>query len=258
MITFAKNMPVQLILELTENRFSAFSLNGEQCKQLAEIVCTQRNALAYKENLVELITKIGDLDRFDEFTCSYSSPYFSMVPASLFAASNPEELLQFTVADPLPKGETDYNRLPEWNMVVLYLMPLWVKTVLFPKVPRIMIQHEMSHVLRYMNSGSTFGGKTVIVIQEDHFSCMVRNNGQIAHASVQEFQEPQDIAYHVLNTLQKVELTGTHEIIISATTEKQAQKGQELVDLFKRIAFFSGHRFHYKHQFHLQFQALCV
>lgn len=109
-----------------------------------------------------------------------------------------------------------------------------------------------------MNSGSTFGGKTVIVIQDDHFSCMVRNNGQIAHASVQEFQEPQDIAYHVLNTLQKVELTGTHEIIISATIEKQAQKGRELVELFKRIAFFSGHRFHYKHQFHLQFQALCV
>lgn len=141
MITFAKNMPVQLILELTENRFSAFSLKGEQSEQLAEIVCMQRNTLSYKENLVELITKIGDLDRFDEFTCSYSSPYFSMVPASLFAASNPEELLQFTVAEPLPKGETDYNRLPEWNMVVLYHMPLWVKTVLFPKVPRIMIQH---------------------------------------------------------------------------------------------------------------------
>ena len=74
MITFAKNMPVQLILELTENRFSAFRLNGEQCEQLAEIIFTQRNALAYKENLVELITKIGDLDRFDEFTFSYSSP----------------------------------------------------------------------------------------------------------------------------------------------------------------------------------------
>jgi hypothetical protein len=249
---------VQLLIEITDQRLSAFSLNGEQINRLADIACLLKNDLAYKDNLQELIKEVGSLDRFDEFTCSYSSPYFSMVPASLFAASNPEELLQFTVAEPLPKGETDYNRLPEWNMVVLYHMPLWVKTVLFPKVPRIMIQHEMSHVLRYMNSGSTFGGKTVIVIQEDHFSCMVRNNGQIAHASVQEFQEPQDIAYHVLNTLQKVELTGTHELIISATTEKQAQKGQELVDLFKRIAFFSGHRFHYKHQFHLQFQALCV
>ena len=249
---------MQLLIEITDQRLSAFSLNGEQINRLADIACLLKNDLAYKDNLQELIKEVGSLDRFDEFTCSYSSPYFSMVPASLFAASNPEELLQFTVAEPLPKGETDYNRLPEWNMVVLYHMPLWVKTVLFPKVPRIMIQHEMSHVLRYMNSGSTFGGKTVIVIQEDHFSCMVRNNGQIAHASVQEFQEPQDIAYHVLNTLQKVELTGTHELIISATTEKQAQKGQELVDLFKRIAFFSGHRFHYKHQFHLQFQALCV
>jgi hypothetical protein len=249
---------VQLLIEITDQRLSAFSLNGEQINRLADIACLLKNDLAYKDNLQELIKEVGSLDRFDEFTCSYSSPYFSMVPASLFAASNPEELLQFTVADPLPKGETDYNRLPEWNMVVLYHMPLWVKTVLFPKVPRIMIQHEMSHVLRYMNSGSTFGGKTVIVIQEDHFSCMVRNNGQIAHASVQEFQEPQDIAYHVLNTLQKVELTGTHEIIISATIEKQAQKGRELVELFNRIAFFSGHRFHYKHQFHLQFQALCV
>lgn len=249
---------MQLILELTEQRFSAFSLNGEQLEQLTDISCVQRNAAAYKENLLMLLTQIGDLDRFEEFTCAYSSPYFSIVPASLFAASNPEELLQFTIADPLPKGETDYNRLPEWSMVVLYHMPLWVKTVLFPKMPRIMIQHEMAHVLRYMNSGSTFGGKTVVVIQEDHFACMVRNSGQIAHASVQEFQESQDIAYHLLNTLQKIALTGSQEIIISASTEKNVQKGRELMDMLKRIEFFSGHPIHLKYQFHLQFQALCV
>jgi hypothetical protein len=249
---------VQLILELTDQRFSAFSLKGDHLEQLTELICTQRNANAYKENLSQLVSDLGDLDRFDEYTCSFSSPFFSIVPASLFAASNPEELLQFTIADPLPKGETDYNRLPEWNMVVLYHMPLWVKTVLFPKMPRIMIQHEMTHILRFMNSGSTFGGKSIISIQEDHFSCMVRNNGQIAHASVQQYQEPQDIAYHLLNTLQKIALTGTHEVIISASNEKNAQRGRELVDMLKRITFFSGHSIHFKYQSHLQFQALCV
>ena len=84
---------MQLILEITQQSIAAFQYNGSDIQLLEKAPCAKRTDVGYKEVLTQVIEKIGNLDRFENFSCSYFAPEFCLVPNSLFAASTPETLL---------------------------------------------------------------------------------------------------------------------------------------------------------------------
>jgi hypothetical protein len=225
---------------------------------ISTVQCTVKTEIGYKESLLQLLSQLGDLNQYEQCSCSFVSPYFTLVPSALFASSKPEELLQFTVEHAVPKGETDYNRLPEWNLVVIYQMPLWVKSALVVKMPRIVIQHELAHVLRHMNTGSTIPLKTQIILQENTFSIVIRKEGLIAHASVQEYQNAEDILYHLMICYKRLEITTKSQIALSSSTDEANIISEKVIELSKKVQDFSIHTFQASTHSHLQFQALCV
>lgn len=248
----------QLLIEINESRMTASVLSGGELAVIVEKPCTSRSDAGYKQTLQELINECGSTEEFTSYSCSWSSPKNTLVPMMLFPSTKPEKLLQLALHEAIPRGEHDYNRLPEWNMVNVYYMPLWIKSVLIHKTPRIVIQHEMSHLLRFLNTGSTIPQKTVIVLQENHFSCIIRKDGQIVHASMQEYQAPEDILYHLLYCFQAMNIDSKGDIFIYGTTESLREKAAIVQNQLKHVQAMATQKVTLSGADHLKFQSLCV
>lgn len=249
---------MQLLVEITADTLTASSWNDSELSFLGSVTCTKKTDLGYKEALNELLNQIGDFDRFENFSCSYFSPVCTLVPNALFSVSKPEEILQFSFQNEIPKSDVEYNRIPEWNMVVIYALPLWIKSVLILKTPRIVIQHEWAHALRLLAGGSTIPTKSVIIAHENSFTLLIRMNGQILHASVQEYQTAEDILYHVTNAFQQLGVQGKNDILLHFQNESVASQLNTLADLIKKINVFNESKLKTGVQTHLQMQTLCV
>lgn len=249
---------MHLILEITPNSIAAFQLLGSDIQVIERAVCSKKTDAGYKETLQLVLAKVGDLNRFEHFSCSYFGAEFCLVPNSLFAASSPEKLLQYSVHKTIAKSDVEYNRLPEWSMVIIYQLPMWLKSVLIPKAPRIVIQHELAHVLRHLTNGSMVPLRSHLVLHEDQFSLIVRKDGNIAHASVQDFQNEDDIVYHLASVFSQLKIDSKNELFIHGTDEKSAQIQQKLIQQLKRMNLFDQSKVEIQASNHLQFQKLCV
>jgi hypothetical protein len=249
---------VQLILEITQQSIAAFQYNGSDIQLLEKVPCTKRTDVGYKEVLTQVIEKIGNLDRFENFSCSYFAQEFCLVPNSLFAASTPETLLQYTAHKTISKSDVDYNRLPEWTSVIIYQLPMWVKSVLIMKAPRIVIQHEIAHILRQLTTGSVVPLRSHLVIHEEQFSLVVRKDGNIAHTSIQEYQSEEDIVYHLATVFSQLKIDSKNELFIHGTGEQIESTQKKLESHLKKINLFEHSKIEVQASAHLQFQALCV
>jgi len=249
---------VQLIIEITQQSIAAFQLIGNEIQLLEKVNCTKRTDVGYKEVLTQVIEKIGNLDRFENFSCSYFAQEFCLVPNSLFSASTPETLLQYTIHKPISKSDTDYNRLPEWSSVIIYQLPMWVKSVLILKAPRIVIQHEIAHILRHLTTGSLIPLRSHLVIHEEQFSFVVRKDGNIAHTSIQEYQSEDDIVYHLATVFTQLKIESKNELYIHGTGEQVERIQKRLETQLKKINLFEQAKIEIQVSNHLQYQTLCV
>lgn len=249
---------MQLILEITQQSIAAFQLAGSEIQLLEKAACVKKTDAGYKEVLSQVMEKVGNLDRFDHFSCSYFGQEFCLVPNSLFAASDPETLLQYSVHKTISKSDVDYNRLPEWSSVIVYQLPMWVKSVLILKAPRIVIQHELTHVLRYLTTGSLIPLRSHLVLHEEQFSLIVRKDGNIVHASIQEYQNEDDIVYHLAMVFTQLQINGKNELFIHGTGDVVESTQQKLETQLKRIQLFESVKINIQPSNHLQFQSLCV
>lgn len=249
---------MQLILEITQQSIAAFQFTGSEIQLLEKLNCTKRTDAGYKEVLTQVIEKIGNLDRFENFSCSYFSQEFCLVPNSLFAASTPETLLQYTAHKTISKSEVDYNRLPEWTSVIIYQLPMWVKSVLIMKAPRIVIQHEIAHILRHLTNGSLIPLRSHLVIHEEQFSLVVRKDGAIAHTSIQEYQSEEDIIYHLATVFTQLKIDSKNELFIHGTGEQIENIQKKLSLQLKKINLFELTKVEIQASTHLQYQTLCV
>lgn len=249
---------MQLIIEITQQSIAAFQLIGSEIQLLEKVNCTKRTDVGYKEVLTQVIEKVGNLDRFENFSCSYFAQEFCLVPNSLFSASKPETLLQYTIHKPLSKSEVDYNRLPEWSSVIIYQLPMWVKSVLILKAPRIVIQHEIAHILRHLTTGSLIPLRSHLVIHEEQFSLVVRKDGNIAHTSIQEYQSEDDIVYHLATVFTQLKIEAKNELYIHGAGEQVEQIQKRLETQLKKINLFEQAKIQIQVSNHLQYQTLCV
>jgi hypothetical protein len=249
---------VQLVLEITQQSIAAFQLSGSEILLLEKANCTKRTDAGYKEVLTQVMEKVGSLDRFENFSCSYFAQEFCLVPNSLFAASSPETLLQYTIHKSISKSDVDYNRLPEWSSVIIYQLPMWVKSVLIMKAPRIVIQHEIAHLLRHLTTGSLIPLRSHLVIHEEQFSLVVRKDGNIVHTSIQEYQSEEDIVYHLATVFTQLKIDSKNELFIHGTGESVEHIQKRLETHLKKINLFEQSKVELQPSNHLQYQTLCV
>jgi hypothetical protein len=161
----------------------------------------------YKEQLEVQLEEIGLKNKsFEEQTLSWTGFRSTLIPSSVFSESKPETLYRLCFGSDTPAAHIDYNRIPEQGLVNVYEIPQWVKAFFVLKYPRIVIQHEGSHLLRGIFSGSVFRLRSILTIHNNHFLlCIVKENKLLYYSSF-DYIELDDIVYHFMFTLQQKDL----------------------------------------------------
>lgn len=213
----------QIVLEIDNAGITAAQLTDNELRILTYKQLPVSEP-AIRETLSELCKNLPQ--DADEYSCSWSTPQMTLIPAGLIGNSKPSELLQLTLSNAPDSPYTDYNRLMSWNLATVYYSPSWLKSVLIPKFPRIIIRHEVAHILHQLDTGSSVPAKIIVVAHASHTCFVIRRDGKIVHCSYQQTQTVEDVLYHLLYCMKQLHIE-SGELIVECSSDETFATGKK-------------------------------
>lgn len=143
---------------------------------------------------------------FDNYFLSYSSNQSTLVPNNIFAESSAKSIHKLCFGNINSTAEIDYNRIAEVGVVNVFSIGQWIKRFFILKYPRINIQHEGSFIVRNMLNKNSFKLKIVISLHSGYFQLSIVQQSKLEFYSFFDFQNDEDILYHLMFVLQQKEM----------------------------------------------------
>jgi hypothetical protein len=253
-------MKSQLAIELSENAVNFASIEDGVVISIDKFTFKDKIDYRYKEQLNQIFIEKGYSEKsYDEYSLSWYSICSTLLPNNVFAEVKPDELLRLCYSGEIPQDNVDYNRIPELAVVNVYTIPLWVKSFFVVKFPRIVIQHEGSHLLHGIFSGYISKLNISIVIHELSFNLVITNGEGLQFYSQFDFQMIDDLVYHLVYTLQQKNLlnqAGNLTVCSGVgSTDEQAVELKQKLESLKDLKLF---KIEINSHLLLNFQTLCV
>jgi hypothetical protein len=202
----AKN---HLAIDINSSAVRFVKMNGDFVLQEKAFVFSDKQDYRYKQQLEEFWNQTGFQEQeFDDITLSWSENQTALVPVNVFNESTKDAVYSLCFGQQISSDVVDYNRLPLQGIVNVFAMPLWVKSFFVIRFPRIVMQHEGTHLIRGVFAGSTFKLKTKIVLHEQHFLLLMVQENKLKFYSAFEWNTIEDVAYYYSFTMQQQEVTG--------------------------------------------------
>ncbi|MCH2225218.1 MAG: DUF3822 family protein [Crocinitomicaceae bacterium] len=197
-----------------------------------------------KDQLSEIVKTNSFLsDDFQDVTLSWSEKKSTLVPSSVFSESSPLLIFGLCFGKQTSADEIDYNRISELSVVNIFEIPLWIKSFFVVKFPRVILQHEGTHVLRKTMDHNAFKLKATAIVHQDFFQLSIVKHNQLEFYSFFDMQSAEDVIYHLLFVLQQKELSddqGTIELIKGLNANEQliqdAKSGFEKIQTLKKFS----------------------
>lgn len=201
---------LHLAIDINFSAVRFVKLNGSEVLEDRLFFFLDRQDYRYKPQLDEFWSGLGWQESdFEDVTLSWSENQSTIVPVNIFNESNKEAIFQLCFGAPEVTNVIDYNRLPLQNLVNVYAIPLWVKSFFVIRFPRIIMQHEGTHVLRGVFSGATYKLKSKLVVHQNHFLLVIVQDNKLKFSSTFNFSSVEDVVYYFSYTVQQLELGST-------------------------------------------------
>lgn len=248
----------QLAIDINTSAVRFVKLNGDFVVQEKAFMFTNKQDYRYKQQLEEFWreTEWKEAD-FDDISLSWSEKETTLVPVNVFNESDKETIFTLTFGQETQSDEIDYNRIPVQGLVNIYSIPLWVKSFFVRCFPRIVIQHEGTHLIRGVFSGQTFKLKTKIIVHEHHFLMLIVKENNLKFYSSFEWSSIEDIVYYYSFAIQQ---SGFSEQLneVEVNTGAGAQTDRE--ELKKTLETIHSNNISVQMSSHLieKYQQLCV
>lgn len=212
-----------------------------------------------KEQLDIFIKENTSLNEdFDEITLSYATSRSTIVPNNIFDESGPKDLFKLCFGKDTDDAEIDYNRISEHSVINLYHIPTWIKSFFVIKYPRIVIQHEGTHLIRQaLQQG--FKLKVYALLHADHFQLSIIKHNEIQYYSAFDYQSHEDLLYHLLFVLQQKELVDEKgEIMMIQGSGAQQAILNEFMSHVSKVGDLNKYDVQHSDSFIAKSQLLCV
>ncbi len=198
-------------------------------------------------------------DDFEEFSLSYFSPRFTLIPTAIFPASKPESYMQLAFGNAVTSAETDYNRLPELSLVNVYEMPVWIKNYFVLRFPRIVLQHEVSHLLRGVFAGSTFRLQAGIVFFKHDFLLYAARENKLLFCNSFDYQAAEDVIYQLSFAFERLGLSKVQgRILVCDPLADERNMPERVQELIPKISILKNLKTEVQAAFAFENQLLCV
>jgi len=253
-------MKTQLAIELSENAVRFASIEDGVVQAVDNFIFKDKIDYRYKEQLDKIFSEKGYKEMvFDEYSLSWYSTFSTILPNNVFAETNLEALFILCFSEVVPHNNIDYNRIPELGIVNAFAIPLWVKSFFVIKFPRIVIQHEGSHLLHGIFSGSTFNFQAVIILHETSFNLVITYENGLQFYSHFNFDSIDDVVYNFIFSVQQKNLLGhAGNLIISAGVGSNDQQAIELKLKLASLTDLKTCKISINSHLILNYQTLCV
>jgi hypothetical protein len=250
----------QLTFVLSENALSVAELDGDQVTALGTVTFQGRKDFQYKEQIQEFLAQLDIHQKtYDEYSLSWFNPLSTLVPMNIFGASNAEQIYKACFTQETASNDIDYNRISELSVVNVFDIPLWVKSFFVIRYPRIVMQHEGSHLLRGIFSGSTFKLGVHIVLHAQHFQLVIVKHNGLLFYNTFESNAVEDVLYYTAFSLQQQELSNqAGNLFIYETSDSPAGMHTALrqqIKSLKELQLLTDTETKY---LHFKYQQTCV
>ncbi|MCO5259258.1 MAG: DUF3822 family protein [Crocinitomicaceae bacterium] len=196
-----------LAIDINTSAVRFVKLNGDFIVDEKSFVFTDKQDYRYKNQLEEFWSNTGWKESdFEKVSLSWSEKYCTIVPANVYNESSKNALFSLSFGTIFSIDEIDYNRLPMQGMVSVFAIPSWVKSFFVIRFPRIVIQHEGTHLIRGVFEGQTFKLKTKIVLHKEHFTLVIVKENKLQFYSSFDYSSLEDVVYYFSFTMQQLGL----------------------------------------------------
>lgn len=194
----------------------------------------------------------------DDVSLSWSSQRSTLVPNAIFSDTTPEAIFRLCYGNNFDADHVDYNRISEHGIIHVYEIPVWIKRYFVVKYPRIVHQHEGTHLLRKILQ-SAFKLKATIVLHADYFLLSLVRHNELEFYGAFRSLSHEDILYHLMFTLQQKERlneAGSIELVEGHDADKNLLPLLE--DAIQRVGDLKAMKIIQAPNFVAQSQLLCV
>lgn len=210
-------MGLHLAIEIAEHSVRFVSIRDKSIVNDFELAFSSENEQSIQAEIELALESNSSLHKdFDDYSLSWSNKRSSLVPNSIFADSSAQSIHQLCFGKDTTTNDIDYNRIAELSIVNVFDVPLWIKGFFVRRFPRIIIQHQGSHILRNIISSNAFYLKVNLILEKDFFNLIIVKHNNLEFYSFFDYSTHEDIIYHLLFALQQKEFSnekGTLEIV---------------------------------------------
>ena len=226
-----------LAIEIADHAVRFVSINDEVVMDSSELSFNSETKEEKIEKLDLHLKKEDFLNQeFDEVTLSWSTKRSTIIPKNIFNESSPDSIFELCYGKDAVSNEIDFNRITELNIVTIFEIFDWVKQYFTTKFPRIIMQHEGTHLIRKILKDSRTELYVAAVVYSNYFQLIIMNQNRLEFYSSFDYQSHEDIVYYLLFTLQQKELIsqkGTISVIPGVGEDKSIP--DELIRNIERI-----------------------
>jgi hypothetical protein len=253
-------MKTQLAIEISEVAVHFAQIEDGIVQSVDKFSFKDKIDYRYKEQLDQIFLEKGYKEKeFDEYSLSWYSIHSTLLPNNVFSETKPEDLFRLCYSTTISNDDIDYNRIPELSVVNVFEIPKWVKSFFVMKFPRIVIQHEGSHMLHGIFAGSTFKLSSYLIIHDTSFSLIITSVNDLQFYSQFEFQSIDDIVYHFIFTMQQKSFFGKEgTVTLCSGVGSSEDQMVELKTKLESLKDLSTYKIRINSQIILNYQTLCV
>ncbi len=168
-------------------------------------------------------------DGFKEISIIYSTPLFSVVPASLFEAAKASEYLKFN-SKILAGDYIAHDVLETQEIVVVYVPFMNINNYFFEKYGTFDFYHSTTVLLKTLLNAEkkSINSKVYLHVQKGNFDCIVIKNGKLLLCNNYPFTTPEDFVYYTLFCFEQLKLNpDTIETVFCG----EVKKGDEIYNI---------------------------
>ncbi|UKN01435.1 DUF3822 family protein [Paracrocinitomix mangrovi] len=191
-----------LCMDFQEDKFSYAILDTSSKKIVAEQTHTVDN---YSRDGISpmLGEELFGFD-FGSFIATAGGDRNTLIPVDLFNNSKADEIFKLNYSDPI--DNLDYNRIPELGIVNIYEMPLWIKSMLVIKFPRVKIVHPSTVLLKGVFDRDNWRGRIHIYVNQGSFYLLITEKNKLQYFNRFDRTNLADMIYHTLFVLEQKEM----------------------------------------------------
>lgn len=253
-------MKSQLAIEISENAVRFARLIDSEVQSVDVFYFKDKTDIRYKEQLEDIVKEKGYRDEeFDEYSLSWCTSVSSLLPNNVYGEVSEESVINLGFKSDISHDSIDHNRIPELSIVNVFSIPMWVKSFFVIRFPRIVMQHEGSHLLHGLLSANSFSLQVVVVLHENTFNITITNENELQFYSYFEYENEDDVIYHLMYTLQQNNLLNNKgKLLLCAGVGADDQKLISLKLKMDKMKDLKQLKNKINSHLLLNFQSLCV